>query len=112
MDRFFPRTFGAEPNLRRQKLALMSATGVAPLSSSPGIKSRPSAGLTPYTEKKSAETNRPTTRSASPAPIRLKPNPREMAIAENVRLSFCQRSEEHTSDLQSLTNLVCRLLLG
>src|SRR5438046_6792024 len=24
---------------------------------------------------------------------------------------FCNRSEEHTSELQSLTNLVCRLLL-
>src|SRR5258706_6152085 len=24
---------------------------------------------------------------------------------------FCSRSEEHTSELQSLTNLVCRLLL-
>src|SRR5262249_57838264 len=24
---------------------------------------------------------------------------------------FCARSEEHTSELQSLTNLVCRLLL-
>src|SRR5262249_61578483 len=24
----------------------------------------------------------------------------------------CRRSEEHTSELQSLTNLVCRLLLG
>src|SRR5437016_12087450 len=27
-----------------------------------------------------------------------------------VRL-YCRRSEEHTSELQSLTNLVCRLLL-
>src|SRR5438093_9798469 len=26
-------------------------------------------------------------------------------------LEACQRSEEHTSELQSLTNLVCRLLL-
>src|SRR5258706_10915040 len=26
-------------------------------------------------------------------------------------LSACMRSEEHTSELQSLTNLVCRLLL-
>src|SRR5258706_3653171 len=27
------------------------------------------------------------------------------------RMPFCARSEEHTSELQSLTNLVCRLLL-
>src|SRR5262249_58686642 len=26
-------------------------------------------------------------------------------------MAFCLRSEEHTSELQSLTNLVCRLLL-
>src|SRR5258706_8518344 len=25
--------------------------------------------------------------------------------------NFCNRSEEHTSELQSLTNIVCRLLL-
>src|SRR5258706_9249886 len=30
---------------------------------------------------------------------------------ENVDLSAAERSEEHTSELQSLTNLVCRLLL-
>src|SRR5258706_2615128 len=27
------------------------------------------------------------------------------------RVAYCNRSEEHTSELQSLTNLVCRLLL-
>src|SRR5437016_6447535 len=26
-------------------------------------------------------------------------------------IALCERSEEHTSELQSLTNLVCRLLL-
>src|SRR5437016_10460398 len=29
----------------------------------------------------------------------------------NLQSSICNRSEEHTSELQSLTNLVCRLLL-
>src|ERR1019366_9963174 len=29
----------------------------------------------------------------------------------SARCSCCSRSEEHTSELQSLTNLVCRLLL-
>src|SRR5258706_5750379 len=33
------------------------------------------------------------------------------AIAERVDPRPCVRSEEHTSELQSLTNLVCRLLL-
>src|SRR5262249_59180757 len=32
------------------------------------------------------------------------------AVAQNLRSG--DRSEEHTSELQSLTNLVCRLLLG
>src|SRR5438046_6315074 len=32
-------------------------------------------------------------------------------IAGGVGLSPAERSEEHTSELQSLTNLVCRLLL-
>src|SRR5437016_8042597 len=40
----------------------------------------------------------------------------EMLVAEKNRLGFAprplhKRSEEHTSELQSLTNLVCRLLL-
>jgi len=48
---------------------------------------RPNKGLVPSTVKKSAETWRAVTRSASPAPIRLKPDPREMAIAENVLFS-------------------------
>src|SRR5258706_8478015 len=34
------------------------------------------------------------------------------AIAEGIELlDIAQRSEEHTSELQTLTNLVCRLLL-
>src|SRR5262249_62198714 len=32
-------------------------------------------------------------------------------IRERVKVSGSERSEEHTSELQSLTNLVCRLLL-
>src|SRR5258706_16252960 len=37
--------------------------------------------------------------------------PDSLRIAENVVLILSLRSEEHTSELQSLTNLVCRLLL-
>src|SRR5262249_57611927 len=33
------------------------------------------------------------------------------AARRGTQLSICARSEEHTSELQSLTNLVCRLLL-
>src|SRR5437016_11161484 len=35
------------------------------------------------------------------------------ATSDGVNILYCrdQRSEEHTSELQSLTNLVCRLLL-
>src|SRR5262249_57561309 len=36
---------------------------------------------------------------------------REAVHAENMTPSDDARSEEHTSELQSLTNLVCRLLL-
>src|SRR5262249_62237491 len=36
---------------------------------------------------------------------------REAAGDQSYRLSTMERSEEHTSELQSLTNLVCRLLL-
>src|SRR5437016_8829085 len=36
----------------------------------------------------------------------------DLAVEDGaLRLDLLQRSEEHTSELQSLTNLVCRLLL-
>src|SRR5262249_62385216 len=38
-------------------------------------------------------------------------NPREVARRAGERQAQEPRSEEHTSELQSLTNLVCRLLL-
>src|SRR5258706_10856033 len=43
----------------------------------------------------------------SPAPVR-RPTP---VFEPGERRFFVGRSEEHTSELQSLTNLVCRLLL-
>src|SRR5438093_8433669 len=36
---------------------------------------------------------------------------RIQGISSHVTAEACSRSEEHTSELQSLTNLVCRLLL-
>src|SRR5262249_59119140 len=61
----------------------------------------------------------PASRQADHCPSRLEPAPasrrsapRVRQSAPPVRLSSCRqhRSEEHTSELQSLTNLVCRLL--
>src|SRR2546425_1287810 len=39
------------------------------------------------------------------------PQQRKVAIAEHREGGRCRRSEEHTSELQSLAYLVCRLLL-
>src|SRR5437016_7257868 len=46
-------------------------------------------------------------------PVLVKHLPSWQAYQQNadVVLAFVERSEEHTSELQSLTNLVCRLLL-
>src|SRR5438046_8151448 len=53
--------------------------------------------------------------ATSQRPARCYPFPRETAMKSKPKLvakSFkATRSEEHTSELQSLTNLVCRLLL-
>src|SRR5437016_9031179 len=38
-------------------------------------------------------------------------NPSSRASVSSCRVAAGRRSEEHTSELQSLTNLVCRLLL-
>src|SRR2546430_2979494 len=48
-------------------------------------------------------------RSRLPSLARLRAN--SPGLAES-RLKTCKRSEEHTSELQSQSNLVCRLLLG
>src|SRR5258706_7446225 len=44
-----------------------------------------------------------------PLPIPTRPQPSQ--VTSNVPSRRTLRSEEHTSELQSLTNLVCRLLL-
>src|SRR5262249_57160105 len=61
----------------------------------------PSSPLFPYTTLFRSETP-----AAKPAPDNV---PAPPAAAEQPRAG--PRSEEHTSELQSLTNLVCRLLL-
>src|SRR5437016_11611600 len=39
------------------------------------------------------------------------PMPKEEMVTDSKTVDPTKRSEEHTSELQSLTNLVCRLLL-
>src|SRR5262249_60342193 len=48
---------------------------------------------------------------ARPLLPREHPEVRARRTDRQARTSGCSRSEEHTSELQSLTNLVCRLLL-
>src|SRR5688572_32329800 len=57
------------------------------------------------------DTNAPGRPGARTAPRRVKPGPAgKMSISVD-RDALQQRSEEHTSELQSQSNLVCRLLL-
>src|ERR1700687_2918105 len=89
--RLLPRTSGEEANLRFQKPALISAIGAAPISSSPGAKSRPRTGFTPTVEKKSEEMKRHRTSQASPPPERLNLLRRAKAIEENRQCLFASR---------------------
>src|SRR5438093_9280497 len=63
------------------------------------IRRPPRSTLFPYTTLFRSETSDPTTIDVY-KPGTTKP-----------KLTYTLRSEEHTSELQSLTNLVCRLLL-
>src|SRR5438093_7568443 len=49
--------------------------------------------------------------AGSPFSLRLRPTGLALRGHPNWRWAAIDRSEEHTSELQSLTNLVCRLLL-
>src|SRR2546430_7684164 len=50
-------------------------------------------------------------RARSATPRTARPSLARSSGATASRLSCCRRSEEHTSELQSQSNLVCRLLL-
>src|SRR5688572_32273682 len=50
-------------------------------------------------------------RSLSRGLTRLSGNSKSLTITSCTRRQFLTRSEEHTSELQSQSNLVCRLLL-
>ncbi len=65
-----PRTRSSPAKRRRQSGSEMTAT-LAPASSSPRAKPRPSAGCTPMTSKKLVEAVAPSTRSGSPPPVRF-----------------------------------------
>src|SRR5438046_7634940 len=59
-----------------------------------------------------AATLRAASATACIAPTRgLREHQRPLPSVESASARFTSRSEEHTSELQSLTNLVCRLLL-
>src|SRR5262249_61864549 len=64
------------------------------------IRRPPRSTLFPYT-----------TLFRSPGPAPSMPRPKRTCRFQNRWLCSAWRSEEHTSELQSLTNLVCRLLL-
>src|SRR5262249_60850648 len=66
----------------------------------------PRSTLFPYTTLFRSE---PNPRRTGCQEIRLPASPAAARAASGSRR--CRRSEEHTSELQSLTNLVCRLLL-
>src|SRR5262249_61733067 len=69
------------------------------------IRRPPTSTLFPYTTL---------FRSETPLPVSLDGRLREapaLRSAARVVIECATRSEEHTSELQSLTNLVCRLLL-
>src|SRR5688572_31926575 len=73
------------------------------------IRRPPRSTLFPYTTLfRSAVTALPTTGSARTRPPRCSP-PR--LPASSAWTTWTSRSEEHTSELQSQSNLVCRLLL-
>src|SRR5438046_3924237 len=86
------------------------------------LRSPPSSTLFPYTTlfrsrldcgRRAVAAGRPHVRRAGGIESRLRRHVcvREEGVGAARRLPLRVRSEEHTSELQSLTNLVCRLLL-
>src|SRR5438093_8605811 len=73
------------------------------------IRRPPTSTLFPYTTLfRSGATGRARRRARRPAWCRCRPR---RARGHGRQRHHAGRSEEHTSELQSLTNLVCRLLL-
>src|SRR2546430_5279669 len=74
------------------------------------IRRPPRSTLFPYTTLFRSMTRRPTASLWQHAPTASPACPHG-AIARAVTMAKKNRSEEHTSELQSQSNLVCRLLL-
>src|SRR5438270_8432310 len=71
------------------------------------MRHQPRSTLFPYTTL-----FRSRSRSTPPKPAWVKVRaPRIIGPPSSARAASCSRSEEHTSELQSQSNLVCRLLL-
>src|SRR5438093_7300060 len=86
------------------------------------LRRPPRSTLFPYTtlfrsRPEGADRRSPGSRRPREPPCRARPPPasigywRRMAAVPRTCAIDAGRSEEHTSELQSLTNLVCRLLL-
>src|SRR6185295_4854502 len=79
---------GSEPKRALQSAAFSTMAWLSSWSS-PGENVRPSAGSTSSTEKNSADTLNAAIDVGSPAPVRLKPSPRMIAILS--KLGACSR---------------------
>src|SRR5258706_8429672 len=77
------------------------------------IRRPPRSTLFPYTTLfRSAPPRAGPPRASSAPRTALQASPRRGSAAPPPRSCRRSRSEEHTSELQSLTNIVCRLLLA
>src|SRR5438874_9037497 len=74
------------------------------------IRRPPRSTLFPYTTLFRSDPARSSARRGSPSPD-LRPAPAPDRAAAPCPWRTCERSEEHTSELQSRRDLVCRLLL-
>src|SRR2546430_9744821 len=76
------------------------------------IRRPPRSTLFPYTTLfRSAQRGRARRGNAARHDVGTRVTVIEGADRNGVRLAYSDRSEEHTSELQSQSNLVCRLLL-
>src|SRR2546430_5728916 len=72
------------------------------------IRRPPRSTLFPYT---TLFRSRPAQATGSPSGARITTPRSTPRVSEREDMASCTRSEEHTSELQSQSNLVCRLLL-
>src|SRR5258706_5539631 len=75
------------------------------------IRRPPRSTLFPYTTLFRSRSGAPVSRGTLARALRTLRASRQWRRRRRERIAAWPRSEEHTSELQSLTNLVCRLLL-